>query len=361
MRLCAVLAAAVLLAGARPGAAEQGPGALAQLAAAAGTSPLPKLSLPPKTAAIVVKLFDGTRRPLPAGTRVLIRVLDGRHKQVLARYFSASQVSVAGLPVADNFADDYSVIAWAKGYSQAGYFPVRVEAGQAREVDLMLVPERARFDFSQASWDKLQVDWPELWHILRAKAPSEEAARRRYEALERDQPESLACLLNIASALRAIRLPNGRDGLHYFAELVWDGSMARDRFFGYADVELLRQARLGSREGLFGKEASPGIFHPGAFTSFKQLQFGEANVQLTFHHDDQHVDFSDWHGHARCRHIKVEPDIDYYKDLLAHFFLEVVPNEVSGSLTDPKVVYQLRWIAGRQAGSDFAPPYTLVN
>jgi hypothetical protein len=56
----------------------------------------------------------------------------------------------------------------------------------------------------------------------------------------------------------------------------------------------------------------------------------------------------------------VEPDIDYYKDLGAHALLEVIANTLTGSLTDPKNVYVLRWIAGRRAGvPEFDPPYTI--
>ena len=80
---------------------------------------------------------------------------------------------------------------------------------------------------------------------------------------------------------------------------------------------------------------------------------GEANVQLTFHENDKR----DIDGGA-C--IVVEPDIDYYKDLGAHTLLEVIPNALGGSLTDPKIVYMLRWIAGRHAGvPEFNPPYTI--
>jgi len=56
--------------------------------------------------------------------------------------------------------------------------------------------------------------------------------------------------------------------------------------------------------------------------------------------------------------IKVEPDIDYFKDLGAHALLEVIVNGITGSLTDPKQVYVLRWMAGRHAAvPDFNPPY----
>lgn len=44
--------------------------------------------------------------------------------------------------------------------------------------------------------------------------------------------------------------------------------------------------------------------------------------------------------------MKVEPDIDYYQNLVAHTLLEVIPNAITHGLTDPKKVYVLRWIAG---------------
>jgi hypothetical protein len=59
--------------------------------------------------------------------------------------------------------------------------------------------------------------------------------------------------------------------------------------------------------------------------------------------------------------IKVEPDIDYFKDLGAHTLLEVIPNSITHGLTDPKRVYVLRWIAGKHAGvPEFIPPYTIA-
>ena len=64
-------------------------------------------------------------------------------------------------------------------------------------------------------------------------------------------------------------------------------------------------------------------------------------------------------GGINC--VKIEPDIDYYKDLAAHFLLEVAVNALTHSLTDPKQVYVLRWIAGRHAGvPEFNPPYVIV-
>jgi hypothetical protein len=58
--------------------------------------------------------------------------------------------------------------------------------------------------------------------------------------------------------------------------------------------------------------------------------------------------------------VVVEPDIDYYKDLVAHGLLEVLPNALSGGKTDPRVAYQLRWMATKAEGVPaFDPPCTI--
>jgi hypothetical protein len=74
---------------------------------------------------------------------------------------------------------------------------------------------------------------------------------------------------------------------------------------------------------------------------------------LTFHENDrQQIDGVD------C--MIVEPDIDYFKSQASHTLLEVIPNFFSGNLSDPKVVYVLRWVAGHHANvAEFNPPYTI--
>jgi hypothetical protein len=135
--------------------------------------------------------------------------------------------------------------------------------------------------------------------------------------------------------------------------VIWDETMAQDRFYGWADSALYDQVRMAAAQGTFSREAGFAAFHPGATDSYKQIQFGEANVQLTFHAND--TKFIDG---VNC--IKMEPDIDYYKDLAAHTLLEVISNGLSGNLTDPRQVYVLRWIAGRHAGvPEFNPPYVI--
>ena len=144
--------------------------------------------------------------------------------------------------------------------------------------------------------------------------------------------------------------------LDYLRQLRWDAPFApaQDRFFAWCDVALIDQVRRAAAEHKFAPENDPGLFHPGATSSWKQVQFGEANVQLTFHENDKMTI-----GGTSC--VMVEPDIDYYRDLAAHTILEVIPNALTHTLTDPVEVYVLRWIAGQTAGvPGFAPLYTLV-
>ncbi len=149
--------------------------------------------------------------------------------------------------------------------------------------------------------------------------------------------------------------------LTYIKQLIWDGDPlptgaeppAPDRFFAWCDTALIDQVKQAAAKGLFAAEFDPGLLHKGATSSWKQVQFGEANVQLTFHENDTATIDG-----VPC--VMIEPDMDYYKDPAAHVLLEVIPNALTHTLTDPAEVYVLRWIAGQTAGiPEFAPLYTI--
>ena len=53
----------------------------------------------------------------------------------------------------------------------------------------------------------------------------------------------LACLLNLTTAMTAIDLPNGKV-LNYFQRLIWDDTKNQDRFYAWADKELLQEPIL---------------------------------------------------------------------------------------------------------------------
>jgi hypothetical protein len=304
----------------------------------------------PQSSRLQINVFNGMRQPIHAGVKVLMTIVDGNGNQIVRNDYSSGQLFQ--VPFYDNFGDDYRVLAYADNYSQAGFTPVKCSPQTQQNVDLMLLKKDATFNFADARWDVLAAEHPLLYGILAHGAPNG-TAQDRYTQLMEKRPEVLACLLNITTAMEAICLPVGNP-LQYFKELIWDDTMANDRFFGYADPALYDQVKLAATHGEFAREQGFALFHKGATDSYKQVQFGEANVQLTFHADDTKAIDG-----LQC--IKMEPDIDYFKDLAAHALLEVVSNGISGSLTDPRQVYVLRWIAGRHAGvPEFNPPYIIT-
>lgn len=304
----------------------------------------------PNTCALRVNVYDGARNPLPADVRPLITIFNGHKKQFFRDTTTGS--AKFHVPFHDNAGDDYTVIAHAEGYRQAGFFPVRVSRRFDAAIDLMLLPVDAGYNFAPSRWEKLRKTHPRFFALLSAGATGPDAAKARYTELLENRGPALACLLNILTILPVINLAVGTP-LDYLMELSWD-DIQPDRFFAWADTKLAGQVRSAAQQGVFRQEPGSGIFHPGATDSYKQVQFGEANVQLTFHEEaTRNI------GGADC--FKLECDVDYFRDTGAHALLEVLVNGITGSITDPMQVYVLRWMAGRHAGvPEFEPPYTIA-
>jgi len=310
-----------------------------------GLIPVPPTS---DEATMIISVVDGTRQPIQ-NARLLVRILDGSQTKLYEK-FTDAPLPAYKLPFRDNFLDNCTVLITGDGYVDAGFSPVQISPRAVAFVAVMLLQDKAAFNF---------LDWNALKTANAATAAfialnsTEQEAQKHYETLRTTKPAALASLLNLITAMKTIHLPSGTP-LSYFKSILWDDSLAQDRFFGYADKALVDQVRRAAMDGEFAPEPNPGLFHPDATCSFKQIQFGEANVQLTFHEGStQTIDGRD------C--VKVEPDIDYYKDLGAHALLEVIPNAITHGLTDPKKVYVLRWIAGQHAGvPEFDPPYTIA-
>jgi len=298
---------------------------------------------------ILLNLFDGSRNPFPRGSEFLIRTVNGDHSQITEHEVKSANV-VLNVPFYDNLKDNYIVMASVDRHRDAGFFPVKVSPDRNVELDLMLVRNDAQFKFCE--WESLKTNYPLIAKFLMCSG-SEEDAKANYDITKDRKPAALACMLNLIAAMSNIHLPIGTP-LDYFKSIAWDQTLAQDRFFGFADQKLVSQVRAAAEQGTFVPEPHPDMFHGDATSSFKQVAFGEGNVQLTFH--EKTVQTIEG---VTC--IRVEPDIDLYKDLGAHGFMEVIPNTLSHGLTDPKQVYVLRWIAGRQAGvPEFDPGYTLV-
>ncbi len=254
---------------------------------------------------MVVTLCDGTREPIE-GKDFLIRIFDGFQNQLFDKE-RAAPTTVFHLPYRDNLQDNCIVLASGTGYVDAGFTPVKLSLKVVASVDLMLLEDKADFKF--LAWDALKTADAVVAGFI-ATSSSDADAQAHYENLRKKKPAALASLLNLVTAMKTIQLPS-KTPLDYFKEILWDDSLVQDRFFGFADKSLVDQVRRAAMEHEFASEPNPGLFHPDATSSLKQIQFGEANVQLTFHEKDTKKI-----GGVDC--IKVEPDIDYFQDLGAH-------------------------------------------
>jgi hypothetical protein len=295
-----------------------------------------------------LRIFDGSRQPFSAPANFLVTIFDGNQKQLYRDYIQ-SNTKLFDLPFYDNFGDNYRIIVSTDYYQQAGFVPVVLSNQYSRTLDIMLIPDDPGFSFVNARWEAASAKYPFL-----ANGVDNATGAARYEMLLDQQEKSLASFFNLVEAMGQINLAQGTP-LNYIKQLRWEMPLApaQDRFFAWCDPELIDQVKIAAAAKQFA--VAPAGLHKGATSSWKQIQFGEANVQLTFHENDHQLIDG-----VSC--IMVEPDIDYYKDAAAHILFEVVPNELTHSLTDPTEVYVLRWMAGRQAGiPDFSPMYTITS
>lgn len=310
----------------------------------------------PTSTRLQVNIFDGTRRPISNDVKILTTISDGNpdnHQPLVRRHYN-SPLPPFEVPFHNNLWDLYTVLASADGFLQAGFHPVKLDYKlvQPQRIDVMLIPSDNSFNFN--SYDQLQQKYPAVFKLLSTNSSGvdDAGAPARYEELQ-NAGSPLSALFNFTTALDAVHLSVGKP-LDYLESIDWEGrGLEQDRFFGWADPELVHEVAEAAAQGQFEKQSQLDLLqHPGATSSYKQKKFGEANLQLTFHELARKQV-----GDKNC--VRVETDIDYFQDLAAHFFLEVIANKFNGP-TDPRSVYVLRWIAGRVAGQpEFDPPYTI--
>ena len=328
-------------------------------------------------AKILLNLYDGRRQLLDDSVAWSATTYDGRGLQerkplLFPNLHGGSKL--LSVPFFDNFGDNYTVIVNADGFESNGWRPVTVSERAPVTLDLLLLPKRGAPHFARATWNDLVQQRPNVARIIRASSGTSEGAAAMYTAGFEGRPSPMACFLNLVTAMADIQLPSGKNPLDYFWNAGWpagdpesaewlgklDDVMKADRFFGYVDQAILPDIRAAAQMGAFSKELNPQSFgHPGATESYKQTQFDVANVQLTFHGRDTALLPDENNNPVQC--VKIEPDIDYYRDPLAHTLLEFIPNLITKGKSDPKAVYALRWIAGKRDPQlpEFNPLYTI--
>ena len=301
-----------------------------------------------------VNVYDGTRNPFWDSSDILITVRDGNQCVVSRAFHKTATIAFRDLPVFDNFGDDYTFMAAADGYKDAGIASVRIRPGAVQSVDLLLLPRWNEFGFAAAHWNLLRTARPKLAGLLAQGAGGDDAARDRYRDLEdREGGAVLACLLNLTTAMDQIQLQSGTV-LDYFKEISWQagGSFAltQDRLCGWVDPAMIRQIEQAQLEQKFADV--PFLLNPGATRAKREVGCGEANIQVTFYEGRRRVV-----GGVNC--VQAAAGMHYDRDPRFHFLTDVTANP-AGSLVDPRTVYALRWMSGRRAGgADFDPLYTI--
>jgi hypothetical protein len=302
-----------------------------------------------------VHLADGARDPIRrAKEEVLVTLRDGHQTTLVREFFTNGPVPIH-VPFHGSLRDKHVLLASLKDHRDAGVMFVEPERdGQTIDVHLMLVPRSAGYRFDPFA-TVTGSGRPALSALLMNSLPSDRPAAR-YEMLCQDKQPHVACLLNIVEALGHVKPdhdPAGLGSVAAYLERVdferGDEVLRPDRVFAWARASMAAVLERSTRQF----KRAPSTLHPGATASFKQVAFLESNVQISIHGESR----GGMNGEPL---VKVEIDIDYFRDSLAHLLLEVVPNHLTGGHTNPAAVYALRWIAGKNAKADFLPGYVLA-
>jgi hypothetical protein len=317
----------------------------------------------PDTGAIHFTIVDGTRQMLAPEIDVLFGILNGAADNNNLKWAKGGDIRYSGIAFDDTDHNAYNVYVSPKGFNKAvtPYRVPLVRNGTA-DVALLATPKNGQFHFQK--WDQFRNVDPRILKLITNGATGDPA--QRYSDTAEKQNLQLGALLNLATAIRDIPLDDRPSPLDdFYWEVMWD-ELAPDRFWAWVDAKLVDHIRTLAKLHAFAPEDKPQVWHPGipgkvdaATVSWKQIRFDVTNVQLTFHENTRTTRIDEHGNTVSC--VVIEPDIDLYKDLLAHGLTEVVPNLFSGGKTDPRTVYAMRWMATRQEKGvpEFSPPVTI--
>ncbi len=298
------------------------------------------------TAPVMLSIFDG--QGLPFSGPVVLRVHNGRDIPPISHNATGPHVDIS-VPFHDGIGDFYAINITSNGYQPGACF-FKANSKVLAQPKVLLIKNNSNPNF--VPWDMLKLELPQVTTFLQI-GTDEKSARANYEEFIVQKPAALACLLNLIQAMQEIDL-DGHSPLSYFKAICWDNTMAQDRFFGFADPAIIPIVRAAAAKGEFAEEKDCSTFHRGATCSWKQIAFPVANVQLTFHENDTRLIDG-----LKC--VRIEPDIDLYKDLVEHGFAEVFPNLLTHGLTNPCSVFCLRWATAEDyGGALFNPGYQLA-
>ena len=309
---------------------------------------------------LLIRVFDGARSPFPGD--VLISLFDGVQRRVHWAHHS-TPFTMFTIPLTDGPLDVFRVVAGAPKHRDAGQLGITLKQDTLSIVNLMLLPQRADFVFQPLATLKnihQKLFTSVTGFLKKQNLTADDKGYKAFQEKDLKNREGLATLLSIASGFDgfgagenggsalAPPIAFGHHPLEYVDELI---SLEPDRFFAKASSDMTQW--LSSDNDTF--HIADHSLHPDAFLSFKEQRYPEGNVQFTFAQTE-----------SNPKTFKLDGDIDLFRDLGSHFFLEVVPSDFLHVIdhTDPRDAYAFRWMSVQRAkaasGLDFNPPYSVV-
>src|ERR1017187_70051 len=241
----------------------------------------------PDNANIILNVYDGKRQLLDKAVRWSAQAIDGRslndRKTLLFPDLHGGS-QLLNVPFFDNFGDDYTIIVTADGFQMNAWRPVTVSSLGPVNADILLLPNNGAPHFAGATWDQLSQLRPHVAKMIRACSPTPQAAAAMYTSGYENRAPSIACFLNLVTAMADMKLPSGKSPLDYYWNVGWpqgdpttadwiqqfDNVMKQDRFFAYVDQAILPDVQAANKLGAFSKELNPDIWeHSGATESYK--------------------------------------------------------------------------------------------
>jgi hypothetical protein len=304
----------------------------------------------PDTAPVTIALYRNADTPCTAGQAMFVTI--GNSAGLTQNFWGKTPTMQVEVPYHDGLGDDYRVVVNVDGFHNGGGF-FQADPAVHPTLSILMMPDKAKPTFP--TWADLKVSQPATANLIAGNV-TDAVAQANYTALSSARPLALACLMNLSAAMLQIGLGQQKTPLDFIRQVIWDKTLAQDRFFAYVDPAITTLLDGAVAEGEFEQESAADLhLHPGSTSSYKQLQYAYSNVQLTFHANDKSPQPI---GGVDC--IMIEPDIDLYKELFAHGLGELLPNLISGSKTNPLAVLALRWIdAAQKQEPRFNPGYSL--
>ena len=169
-------------------------------------------------------------------------------------FWGKTPVLQISLPFHNGPGDDYNIVVQVDGYRNAGGF-VHADPKVHPTLNLLMIPSNATLSFPP--WAELKVQFPAAAGLIAATV-SDGQAESRYLALGQQKPLSLASLLNLSAAMNDLGLGGGKTPVDFIRQIIWDDSLAQDRFFRLRRSRHHSTDRGRRRRGRVRRRTKPG-------------------------------------------------------------------------------------------------------